>query len=477
MKKNNQTLSALLVMEFIEEKVFYITNTFSKILSSTKWSVVEIKTILFILSKVSKYRIFLKKDEDASFNIMNLSSVTNISSFDDPILDDLIDDIPTEFKISRYEFLTYTNINQKNASREIKKACDTLVSKKSETANPLDPKNEKSFRILNWFSRADYNDKNGNIVLEINKIILKMLIVVTQYTKLNFNYINLIDNEYAIQVYIICKIEQKTFNGRIENKKREIIQMIEDFKDLLNLSGKYERISMFKKGVLDVIKFQINKYSDIDFDYELIKKGKKFSEIKIFFSNKNLSTQISKESNINKKIEEDILFEKLLKFGFSKNKIQSLISENDRKNIEHVENIVLSEIKKGKSINNLSGYFIKCLENESRIISNEEFSIEEIEKYRKYEWDLFVNFLIDNKKIVEKLIESSNKKLKINDEEILNFIDKIKFTYIYSLDLEDYNREISELEINNGKITFKFLLNISNQVQNLFDQDITPMHV
>jgi len=55
---------------------------------------------------------------------------------------------------------------------------------------------------------------------------------------------------------------------------------INDIKETLGLGDKYKRFIDFKNRVLDPAKNQINKHSDIQISYEVIKAGRKPTEVK-----------------------------------------------------------------------------------------------------------------------------------------------------------------------------------------------------
>jgi plasmid replication initiation protein len=50
--------------------------------------------------------------------------------------------------------------------------------------------------------------------------------------------------------------------------------LISDIKKKLELGDKYDRFSNFKTRVLDAAKKEINKFSDLNFDYKIIKLGR-----------------------------------------------------------------------------------------------------------------------------------------------------------------------------------------------------------
>lgn len=95
-------------------------------------------------------------------------------------------------------------------------------------------------------------------------------------------------SKYAKRLYTLC--------SKWKGSKNEYIKMsISELKEMLFLKdpkGKepeqLTRISDFKKFVLDIAKKQINENTDIYFDYELVKRGRSFEDIKLFISTQKL---------------------------------------------------------------------------------------------------------------------------------------------------------------------------------------------
>ena len=120
------------------------------------------------------------------------------------------------------------------------------------------------------------------------------------FTKFNIQNIKPLTSIYAIRIYELCKRFHK------ENRIKEI--SIDELKKILQIENKYKQISDFRKRVLEVAKKQINKNTDLEVDYELIKEGKKFTKVR--FDVKQL---ISEKQIANKKENLKTLQDRLLK--------------------------------------------------------------------------------------------------------------------------------------------------------------------
>ncbi|MCF6768553.1 replication initiation protein [Thiotrichales bacterium 19S11-10] len=434
---------------------FYITNSVSEILSNTKWSTNETKLMLLMLHKLDEYRVFLKKAHQDKYKISGTDII--LDSLDNSELDSLLNDIPTNFCISRTEFLSVTLVNKAHVAREIRKACDKLIDKKSTTPNPLDYNNPKSFRLLNWFSRVEYNDRDGLIYLDLNKHIIKYLVVLTQYTRIDFVYISFITNEYALKLYLHCKIQQRVYNGRVENKERVIQLTINELKELLNLGNKYQKISMLRAGVLDVAMSQINESTDMNIDYELIKSSNKYTDILITFSakqsrKKEITVLSDNDSTDSSPTGVDIDYSKilekeLLNFGVSKNRIETILFTYTSEEIQQGINALRFEISKNNTtIKNIAGYLVKCISNtrNQQITSNDILASihrENEEKNKQLneqiqKWSVFEDWCLENERKINSLYLYFNG----NKEQITN--EDEDFLVTLRLELTNYNEFI-----------------------------------
>lgn len=91
------------------------------------------------------------------------------------------------------------------------------------------------------------------------------------FTKFNIQNIKPLTSIYAIRIYELCKRFYK------DSSHAQI--SIDQLKKILQIENKYKQISDFRKRVLDVAKKQINKNTDLEVDFELVKEGKKYTKV------------------------------------------------------------------------------------------------------------------------------------------------------------------------------------------------------
>jgi len=335
----------------------------------TAWTVNGFKLAYLIACEMSAHRLFITK-------------TSGITSLNDQEVIEHLKKVPKEYEISRDTFQKITGVTKSNTAREISKSCDDLLTKIITLPDPFEPENPKSFEKIQWFSKAKYRDSTGDINVTVHDDMLPYLVVLVNYTKLDYRFIANMKNLYSIRIYLICKIAQNKFNSNLE-----IETSIEDIKRRIGLQKKYDNIPRFKDRVLDVVSAEINDKTDLNFSYELKKSGKKFTSIVLRFSQKSdiIGEAIKEPKQLNDcsvidNTLDDYLVDELNRYGIRKEKARQLIDSYGSDNIDSAIECTRSEIKKGKNIANIPGYLITIIENKVKSITTEMIVDEEAEK-------------------------------------------------------------------------------------------------
>ncbi len=132
-----------------------------------------------------------------------------------------------------------------------------------------------------WFTDISYLHNNGEITLKLNVSTLEKLVAFIKYTNVSFEHITKIQNNYSIYTYLTLKILKDA------SKKTNIILTVSEFKEKLGIGKKYSQTRDLKIRVLEVIKKEINEYTDLNLDYCLTKEGRSFTKVKFIFDYKN----------------------------------------------------------------------------------------------------------------------------------------------------------------------------------------------
>ena len=141
--------------------------------------------------------------------------------------------------------------------------------------------NDDNWLMFNWISDAEYKD--GIISFTISKR-LKPLIIDLQEKFLKYKLENILNlrGVYLIRFYEILKDWWGEKGGRKKGKV-ELVKSVAELRELLNipLSYKYGNSSGIKKRILEKAKKEFIEHTDIIFDFEEIKAGRRVSHLKI----------------------------------------------------------------------------------------------------------------------------------------------------------------------------------------------------
>jgi plasmid replication initiation protein len=399
-------------MNNIVKKSVYLTNLFVDMKSDTKWNEDDLKVTLLVLSKLSHNKIYLPD----YYN-------DNENSFDMKLFEERILAIPREYIITRSEFADATGVSSSHVARNINSMRRSLVKKIIDTPHPVESNDTMSGESISWFSKISYSNKNGEIIFKINEDALGRLVAFVKYTKVDFSNIVNMNNGSAIYYYLFFKILMDA------SKTKKMIMSLLEFKERINLSGKYIKLSHFKEKVLDVIKFQICKYTDINFDYELIKEGRAFTKIKFIFDYKpeiiepkknktyaaqNKKIHVLKDDMSSQYIDESSPFEHILTgWSIRAKKVVELEETYSLDVIQSAIELTLEKEKAGEIKTTKAAIFLGILENKQQA-SDEVFEREQQQLAKQDEKD--------HLKALGAEYDAIQKVISYNDDEISSYL-------------------------------------------------------
>ncbi|MBZ9626450.1 replication initiation protein [Clostridium sp. FP2] len=181
---------------------------------------------------------------------------------------------PYKFKIS--DFMELVGIVDKSKYIEVPKITKELMKKVFEI--------EEGNTIIQtaWLSGVRYEKGSGMVTLKFNPdlkpYMLKLSNMFTQYKLANI--LNM-KSKYSIRMYEILKAN--------EFKKQRYIEIeVEELRKLVKADNVYPLYNDFKRFVIERTQKELKKLSDISFEFEEKKTGRKVTSIKFYItSNKN----------------------------------------------------------------------------------------------------------------------------------------------------------------------------------------------
>ena len=184
------------------------------------------------------------------------------------------DEESKEYVFKVKDFMELAGKNYKELYNELDEATEELLR------SPLKIPKEKGFLKLNWISSAEYHAGKGYISFKIDSK-LRPFIFDLQERFLKYDIKNILPlrSSYSIRVYEILK---DLFNkiGRYNGlKKIEKIVELKWLREVLEVPKSY-KYNMLKRRVIEKAQTDLMQHTDLKFDYEEIKTGRKVTHLK-----------------------------------------------------------------------------------------------------------------------------------------------------------------------------------------------------
>ena len=187
--------------------------------------------------------------------------------------------------------------------------------------------NNKGHMVISFCAFLDHEDSDYLIVAFSQEILPFLCYLNGGFTKYLIGYIEKLKGNYSICLYkyLIMKI-----NIRANNKKIVWQENLKDLRFILDIKEKYKKFSNLKKCILEPAIKEINKNTDIQIEYEVIRGGVKNLQI------------IAIEFKSKKKYKETAIEKANNKSQFPKE-----VFSKDQNNLEEVKVVETINIKKG----------------------------------------------------------------------------------------------------------------------------------
>lgn len=199
---------------------------------------------------------------------------------------------PYKFKIA--DFMELLGVDTKTKYTEVPKITKELMKKVFEIEE------DDTLIQTAWLSSATYKKGSGMVEIEfspkLKPYMLKLNGLFTQYKLAN---ILSMKSKYSPRIYEILKCNEFKQQGYIEIE-------VEELRKLLKADNVYPKYNDFKRYILERTQKELKKISDISFDFEETKTGRKVTSIK-FFIKSNKKFNDSKELSVDIDTKNDII--------------------------------------------------------------------------------------------------------------------------------------------------------------------------
>ena len=184
------------------------------------------------------------------------------------------DKVDKEYIFRIKDFAEMMGISYHDIYAEMEEAAEELLKK------PLHIKTESGWLMANWIADAEYKEGEGYISFTISKKLKPYFLAVKEkFLQYRLENILKLKSGYSIRMYEILKDwynQRERYNGI---KKVEKIIEVKWIRETLELPASY-KYNMFKRRVIEKAKEQLAEHTDIIFDYEEIKTGRKVTHLK-----------------------------------------------------------------------------------------------------------------------------------------------------------------------------------------------------
>jgi len=206
------------------------------------------------------------------------------------------DEIGKDYEIKVTDIAKLLNKDYGELYNEIKEAVNELMS------NPVfipDDDNPKNWTAFNWIADARYRD--GVITFTISKR-LKPFVLELQNRFLKYKLENILPlkSKYVIRLYEVLK-DWLELNKRYGNKTEKIISLVE-LREFLDIPKSY-RYNDIKRQILNKAQEELVKNTDLTFEFEEIKTGRKVTHIKFKIIDKSQEKKDTQLKEINYQID------------------------------------------------------------------------------------------------------------------------------------------------------------------------------
>ena len=201
-----------------------------------------------------------------------------------------------EFKIK--DFMELLGVQDKSKYIEIPKITKDLMKKVFEI------KEGKDIIQLSWLSSARYKTGEGLVVLKFDSSLKPYMLQLKKlYTSYKLENILSLKSKYSLRLYEILKSNEFKKNWEID---------LEELKKILGANEKsYSIYQNVKNRIILQAQNELKEKTDISFDFEEIKTGRKVSSLRFYIhSNKskeaNNSIRIGAIDEVSETVDEDI---------------------------------------------------------------------------------------------------------------------------------------------------------------------------
>ncbi len=354
-------------------------------------------------------------------------------------MDQSKDDI-SEVQISVGELQKFVGRSSKNIHKYLQ---DELVKLKQRNIYYED----ENIRLdTNLLSSIIYYKKQGYFSFEIPKALKPFLLQIKEnFTVLDIRNMLFLESIYAMRFYEYCKEFERFKQFEID---------VEEIKQRFGIADRYKNYFDFKLKVINQARTELMKNSELYFDFEEIKEGKKVVRLK-FTVIKNSTQRNNDVVELNPEIEESVLeIIELVKMFVAESTVRSWFEKYPYEQIKKGVQYTLNQVKSG--VVKDTGAYLQKMVATADLFDPTELVKQEQKRKREQEKEILAN------KEQEQAIENAQGQIKAEfynakmdlTVNILSKDSKLFLAILNQLRLENEQEHkpfLSEMALNNYK--------------------------
>lgn len=222
---------------------------------------------------------------------------------------------------------------------------------------------QKGYLQISFLSSAEYIAGTGYVELSFDpKLKPYLLQLKERFTQYDIRNVLALQSFYSIRIYELLK--QYVRLG-------ERVMDVDELRQLLKLPDSYKHYASFKRRIILQAQKDLSRHTDLSFDFEEIKIGRKIARIRFVIRSNRMATGTSPLEGAS--LEEDEfslsatpLFQRLVQeFGFKKKQAVEALAKYPEAYIEENLTVVVKRLKAGK-VKEVTPYTLKALEEDFR---------------------------------------------------------------------------------------------------------------
>lgn len=312
-----------------------------------------------------------------------------------------------KYKLQIKDLVSFFSVNDNDAYVKIKAVPDSLLKK--VVTIPYTENGEERFLKTGLIAQATIpKKKEGYIELSFHPD-LKPYLLQLKRTFLSYDIRNVlkISSVYSVRIYELLKQYERIGYREFD---------IETLKVILGVSDKYKLYGHFKSRIIIKAQEDLEQYTDICFEYNEIKKGRRVTDI-FFEIKKNKRAEATEPTILTESLAplQQEIEETLLDWGITNQTLTGYLQqyslEHLKARIQYVFNQQKLKAQKGEKIANLAAYFNSVVSKDDLVDYVE--SEKEVQKIQKAKAQKAVQL----KKELEEQLKNLKKELDAEEQE------------------------------------------------------------